>query len=161
MSRFEHEGPVDVTTVGAVTIPSRDLRRAIRFYNRVFGFQLVSKAHRNGSARVLMRGQRCFYLAIDEHGGAIPAPKRLRFETVSLDTARERLWDLGIVPADGCIEPRFDPRRCCRCVPIRDPDGNEIELFETRSLRICREALEGAFTDSPAVVGDASAAFAE
>src|SRR5690606_29809216 len=113
-----------------------DLRRAIRLYNRVFGFQLVSKADRSGSPRVLMRGRGCCYLAIDEHHGTIAATKRLRFETASLDRARERLWDLGVVPADGSIEPRFDPKRCCRIVPIRDPDGNEIELVEPRPLWI-------------------------
>ena len=160
MTRFDPEEPVDVTTVGAVSISSRDSRRAIRFYNRVFGFELVAKRG-NGSPRVLMRGRGCFYLAIDEHDGAIAATKRLRLETVSLDVARERLWNLGVVPTDGSIEPRFDPKCCCRIVPIRDPDGNEIELFESPPLRIYREEVGSAFTDSPALAGDASAAVAD
>lgn len=147
VTRFVPEEPVDVTTVGAVSIPSRDSRRAIRFYNRVFGFELVAQRG-NGSPLVLMRGRGCLYLALDEHDGAMAATKRLRFETVSLDVARERLWNLGVVPADGSIEPRFDPKRCCRMVPIRDPDGNEIELFEAPPLRIYREELESASAGS-------------
>jgi len=161
VTRFEQEEPIDVTTVGAVTIPSRDSTRAIRFYSRVFGFELVSKVHRSGSRRVLMRGPGCFYLAIDEQSDTPAAPKRLRLETVSVDTARERLWNLGVVPIDGSVEPRFDPKRCCRSVPIRDPDGNEIELFESRPLRNYRAELERDATDSPAVLGDASAVLAD
>ena len=155
MTRFEQEEPVDVTTVGAVSIPSRDSARAIRFYSRVFGFELVSQVHRSGSRRVLMRGQGCLYLAIDEQANTVAPPRRLRFETVSVDAARERLWNLGVVPIDGSLEPRFDPKRCCRSVPIRDPDGNEIELFESSLLR-SREELESEPTDSWAARGDAS-----
>ncbi|HEX6995499.1 MAG TPA: VOC family protein [Gammaproteobacteria bacterium] len=130
-----------MTTVGAITIPTRDPGRAIRFYNRVFGFELVGKTSRNGSLRFLMRGRAYFHLAIDAHRGATAAPKRLRLETASLDLARERLWNLGFVPADRCIEPRFDPKHCCRVVPIRDPDGNEIELVESEPFRLYRVGL--------------------
>lgn len=148
MTRFDHEEPINVITARAVEIPTRDSRRAVRFYSRVFGFQLVSMTRRNGSPRVLMRGQGCIYLAIDEHGSTVAEPKRLRFETVSLDLARERLWNLGVVPADGSIEPRFDAVRCCRIVPILDPDGNAIELIESRPLRIYRQRRERAAAGS-------------
>ncbi|HEX7081604.1 MAG TPA: VOC family protein [Gammaproteobacteria bacterium] len=146
-----------MTTVGAIEIPTRDSRRAVRFYNRVFGFELVSTTRKNGSPRVLMRGRGWTYLAIEEQSDAIAEPKRLRFETVSLDIARERLWNLGVVPADGSIEPRFDAVRCCRIVPIRDSDGNEIELVESRRPRIYPESRERApEDDSLAVPGVAS-----
>ncbi len=141
MTRFDHEEPVDVTTVGAIRIAARDATRAIRFYNRVFGLELVAKTSANGSSRWLMRGQRCLYLAIDEVDDVSGMTKRLHFETASLEVARERLWNLGVVPADRCIEPRFDPSRCRRCVPIRDPDGNEIALVESTPLRFSAERL--------------------
>lgn len=142
MIRFDIEEPVDVTTVGALKIPTRDPGRAIRFYNRVFGFELVGRKSADGSSRWVMRGKPYLYLAIDAVDDASIATKRLLLETASLEVARERLWNLGVVPADRCIEPRFDPKRCCLSVPLRDPDGNEIELVESRRARIEHVGLE-------------------
>lgn len=136
MILLEHDEPVEVTGVGNVTIPTRDSRRAVCFYNRVFGFQVVPEAHSGGTPRVLMRGRGCTCLLVDAHGDATAVPRCLRFETVDLDDARERLWDLGVALTDDCIEPRFDPERRRRWLPLRDPDGNEIELVEQVARRV-------------------------
>lgn len=141
MTLFPHERPVQVTGVGDITVPTRDSRRAARFYSRVFGFRIVSTA----GPRVRMRGPGCLCLTIDEHRHAIAISRRLTFMASDLDSVRERLWDLGVALADGCIEPRFDAGRRCRCLPFRDPDGNEIELVERAARRVAASdaRLEG------------------
>lgn len=130
MTRSCHDAPLGVTGAGQVTISTRDSRRAVRFYCRALGFQVVSEAHASGALRTVLRGPGATRLVIDERRAALATSRRLRFVAADLDYARERLWNLGIALADGCIESRFDPERHCRCLPVHDPDGNEILLVE-------------------------------
>ena len=125
-----HDAPTGVSGADGVTISTRDSRRAVRFYCGALGFEVVSRTRARGALRISLRGHGCTGLVIDEHCGAVTLPRHLRLETADLDYARERLWNLGVALADGCVESRFDPERDCRWLPVRDPDGNEIELFE-------------------------------
>lgn len=130
MTRSCLDAPIGVSGADSVTISTRDSRRAVRFYCAALGFEVVSQTHAQGTSRIALRGRGCTGLVIDEHGEAVAMPRRVRLETSDLDYARERLWNLGVALADGCVESRFDSERDCRWLPVHDPDGNEIELVE-------------------------------
>lgn len=134
------EAPVDVMPVGHVTLSTPDAARAVRFYRRVFGFRALGGPGRDGAPMVLLHGRGGICLAIRERRAVPAVPRRLLFEAMDLDEARERLWDLGVALADGHLGPRIDPERRCRSLRVRDPDGNEIELVEAAPAFASRSA---------------------
>jgi catechol 2,3-dioxygenase-like lactoylglutathione lyase family enzyme len=130
VNRFDQDDPIRISGVNCTAIATRDLRRAIRFYRRVFGFQNATPISERGTAEALICVPGRAYLAVHECRDAMPRPSAWTFSVADLDEARERLWALGVVPAGGRSEPHPGPWPWRRSLSISDPDGNAIELVE-------------------------------
>lgn len=139
--RMENEGahaPAFAAQPVALTV--RRLARSITFYKHVFGFRLVADARHEPEACVIMAapGQPRLTLReenrLSEVTSADVARRRaqlLRLSVGDLDEARASLWDLGVPLARGTREP--GEAGCAKhSLFVDDPDGNRIELAETR-----------------------------
>jgi catechol 2,3-dioxygenase-like lactoylglutathione lyase family enzyme len=142
---------VDVGCVDYVAISSADLRRAVDFYRRLFGFRVIDQTDQR-PGYVTMSTRHGVHLAIHERRGAAPTPvptaKRWSFTVADLDEVRETIWNLGVVPESGEIEPRHaSMSRARRSLSVCDPDGHEIELVERPPLDDLRIGLEPALAE--------------
>ena len=121
---------IRVTAMDPVTLQSRDLRRSVRFYARVFGFRPVADSHERQRALVLHDARSGACLAIRcSDDGAVAQKRRWNVFVADLDDVRETLWNKGLVPIDAALSAPSD-RGGRRFLVVRDPDGHEIELVE-------------------------------
>ncbi|MBN1239411.1 MAG: VOC family protein [Gammaproteobacteria bacterium] len=129
------EERIDVAGIDYVTISVGDLGRSVRFYQRLFGCQVVERNYA-GKARVLLSAGGA-YVAMQERR-AEPAeadtpPGRWSFMVEDIDRARACAWNLGVATVGGTDAPRrIHAWRRERSFMIRDPDGNEVEIVERR-----------------------------
>ena len=135
-----------ISEIAGVTIPVRDLERAVAFYGRVFGFRLAREGRADLRRSATMAGPGGALLAIHEHGAAAPRPAPMNgdwgFLVDGLDRAREAAWDLGVSVAHDNGEPdHIDRWTNGRSLCVQDQDGNEIHLIE--------ECRDSAHTDWP------------
>lgn len=126
--------------VSAVTIPVRDLGKALGFYSRVFGFRPASGGQQEPRRSATMTGPGGALLAIHEYSGEsvrpVPIRRQWGFLVEELDHVRETIWDLGVRVASDGGEPDHSRRWSNgRSLRVRDPDGNEIELVEEADER--------------------------
>lgn len=138
---WEADEPVEVTGVDYLAIAASDLERSIDFYRRVFGFWIVEDAREQKHPCVLMHSRGGVHLKIYAHrdapASAVRPRRRWRFVVGDIDRARKAVWNLGVTPSDGTIEPQsVSGQGELRGFPIRDPNGHEIELVEGRPPRL-------------------------
>lgn len=113
-----------------VTVPSRDLDRAVAFYSTL-GLRLIVDA-RPGYARfVCPEGQSTFSLHLTEQ---LPEGDGIwvYFECDDLDARVKALTDAGIVMQ---TLPE-DQRWLWREARLRDPDGNQLILYKAGKNRL-------------------------
>ena len=126
--------PFRIAKIGHVVLNVSDMRRSVRFYTEILGFQ-VSDVYPDGMVPGGMVFMRC---NADHHGvalvGSLTRPSdsfelnHLAFEVATLDEvlrARDHLRRHG-VPID------FEGRRRAGCqiaVEFRDPDGHRLEIY--------------------------------
>lgn len=115
-----------------IHVATRDPRRAVRFYERVFGFRLLGPADANPV--VLQATARTDIVLHDvrdpgvEHRGFLDA---FGFVVPNLDRARQQAWDLGVeIARDSGAPDQIYRWSNGRSLYVRTPDGNEIELAE-------------------------------
>jgi uncharacterized protein len=108
-----------------IELPADDTARARRFYSELFGWQFTEM---EGYA-----GYFLFNAGSAEIGGAVgergrSAPERLRVvcEVDSIDKVLERAPELG----GAVVEGRSEITGVGYYAVIRDPEGNEIGLYE-------------------------------
>jgi catechol 2,3-dioxygenase len=155
--------------IGRVRLHVADLDRAVAFYTGVLGFDVTQRV--GTAAAYLGAGGFHHHIALSASNGArgpgdLPSRFSIRFpDRVALANALRRLDESNVVPLrsedDGVSEGLF----------VRDPDGNEIELYFDRPR--AEQASGPAGTDgaskdvdlaglraaaSPVVEGHASAA---
>lgn len=110
--------------VAAVWLPVQDMRRAVAFYGDTLGLSVTEhdadwsevdanglKIGLNGSAPETPDGDGGALIAFQPDGG--------------LEDEVSRLEDAGVEFPDGISEHPWG-----RIVPFRDPDGNDLQLFE-------------------------------
>jgi catechol 2,3-dioxygenase len=122
-----------MTELGHVVLYVRELKRSVAFYTSIVGLEQVATVF-GGRAAALTGGRTHHELLLIEVGDA-PAPPpghRLGLYHIgwkigdNLDTLREKLKQIEEqqVPLDGMSDHTIS-----QSLYIRDPDGNEIELF--------------------------------
>lgn len=120
-----------ISEIAGVTIPVRDLERAVDFYRRVFGFRLAREGRPAYRRSATLAGPGNALLAIHEYGEAEPLRSHWGFLVDELDRVREAVWDLGVGVAHDNGEPdHIDRWTNGRSLSVHDPDGNEIHLIE-------------------------------
>lgn len=144
ISRAEGEAPrLAVSEVSGVTIPVRDIDRAVAFYSRVFGLKLARAGGPLPRRSATLAGADGARLAMHERVDAaerLPLARAWGFLVDDLDRVREAAWDLGVKVANDNGEPDHIRRWANgRSLAVRDPDGNQIELIEE-----CRRTGAGA-----------------
>jgi lactoylglutathione lyase len=125
---------LSVSGIAGVTVPVRDLGRAVAFYSRVFGFRIVREGQAEPRRSATLAGPGDALLALHEQGPAhrpVPMHRHWGFVVDNLDRVREAVWDLGVNVAHDNGEPDhifrwLNGRSLC----VSDPDGNEIHLIE-------------------------------
>ena len=122
-----------MTELGHVVFYVRDLETSLRFYGQGLGLQILGRIF-NDRAALLSGGRSHHELLLIEVGNADGplAGRRLGLYHVgwkigedleTLRQARDRLDDLGY-----SVEGMAD-HTVSRSLYLRDPDGNEVELF--------------------------------
>ncbi|HLT90142.1 MAG TPA: VOC family protein [Woeseiaceae bacterium] len=124
-----------IDEISGVTVPVRDLDRAIAFYRRVFGFRAIRTDRSLPRRAVTLAGPGGALIALHEQASGaeriVPLHRRWGFVVAELDRVRELAWDLGVKVAGGNGEADHIRRwPNGRSLVVRDPDGNEIELVE-------------------------------
>lgn len=127
---------IRVAGIDHVNISVSDLKRAMAFYESVFGFRLVEDGRgRTAAPFVIMTAGGRAFLALHE-SGRVAAPSRpfinhWGFVVGDIDLVRRKLADHQVKIQDGDSESggvRHWPHS--RSIYIYDPDGHEIELVE-------------------------------
>ena len=114
------EERVETAGIDYVAISVRDVGRSIRFYERLFGCQVVERDFA-GSARALLNAGGGAYLAlherVDDRAETEP-PSRWSFVVSDIDRARACVWNLGVPTVGGIDVPhRIHPWRRERSWP--------------------------------------------
>jgi len=122
-----------MSELGHVVLYVRELQRSIAFYTSVVGLEVVATVF-GGRAAALTGGRTHHELLLIEVGDAPapPAGHRLGLYHIGfkigedLDTLRQKLKQIEElqVPLDGKSDHTIS-----QSLYIRDPDGNEIELY--------------------------------
>jgi len=122
-----------MTELGHVVFYVRDLDTAVRFYTQGVGLELKGRIF-NDRAAVLSGGRSHHELLLIEVGAAQGPPQgrriglyhvgwRIGDDLETLRQTRERLEALGY-PVEGMADHTVS-----QSLYLRDPDGNEVELF--------------------------------
>mgnify|MGYP003579120453 FL=1 len=126
----------DRSVISELEVPVGDLRRAVRFYERVFGFRRDFADRSAGSGSLVMATATGARLVLNSAppGGQSQVLRRWAFLVVgNLDDARARVWELGVkIARDSGAPDHIYRRRAGSSLYVHDRDGNEIELVETR-----------------------------
>lgn len=122
-----------MTELGHVVLYVRELQRSVEFYTAIVGLEVVATVF-GGRAAALTGGRTHHELLLIEVGDAPapPAGHRLGLYHIGwkigddIDTLRQKLKQIEQeqVPLDGMSDHTIS-----QSLYIRDPDGNEIELF--------------------------------
>jgi catechol 2,3-dioxygenase-like lactoylglutathione lyase family enzyme len=125
---------VDVAGVIGLHIFTKELRRTLEFYSRLFGLRLLEDSHRGAERYVVMGIGQSLRITVQERDkSACDSIQPTRFTLVAddFDRARASVWNLGVRAIElGGETSLFRPRRRNRSFVIRDPGGNEIEIVE-------------------------------
>lgn len=108
-----------------IEIPADDLDRAKRFYGELFGWHFTEMEGYPGYF-LFNTGNAEIGGAVGERGKSAPERLRVVCEVDSIDTVLERVPDLGGAVVDG----RSEITGVGYYAVIRDPEGNEIGLYE-------------------------------
>lgn len=112
----------EIEALSAVTLLTRDLPRAMRFYESL-GFRL-----RSGDAQSRLvsyrAGESCLNLLADGAGPAGPMWGRVIFHVADVDRMYARALQLGLAPE----APPRDAPWGERFFHLRDPDGHELSF---------------------------------
>lgn len=116
-----------------ISLRVHDLRRAVEFYSRVFGFRAIDDgSHGTVSSAVTMvraRAELRLCPHRDDDAEQNP-PRRWAFLVGDIDSAREAAWELGVTVArDSGAPDHIYGRPNGRSLYILDRDANEVELF--------------------------------
>ena len=106
--------------LGHVVFYVKDLQRALAFYRDLLGFKEVGRIF-NGAAAALTSGRTHHELLLIQVGDA-PGPPTGR---------RRGLYHIGIKVGDSLEELRagMSDHTVSQSLYLRDPDGNEVELY--------------------------------
>ncbi|MDQ3565876.1 MAG: VOC family protein [Pseudomonadota bacterium] len=129
--------------LGHVVFYVKDLNRSLAFYRDLLGFREVGHIF-DGKAAALTSGRTHHQLLLIEVGDAprAPAGRRLGLYHIgvkvgdSLDelrAAKKELEDAGVTIAG------MSDHTVSQSLYLRDPDGNEIELYVDADEAICRK----------------------
>jgi catechol 2,3-dioxygenase-like lactoylglutathione lyase family enzyme len=115
----------------------RDLRRAVEFYSRVFGFRAIDGGPDGApvSTVTMVRARAKLFLCTDRDDDAEQSPsRRWAFLVGDIDKARETVWELGVAVArDSGAPDHIYNRPTGRSLYILDRDANEVELFAAKT----------------------------
>ena len=119
---------------GVAHLSVRSLRRSINFFSLVLDFEVVADRRRGARPHVVMAAHASARVVL----WALPAdvaahtPKAARtvIAVADLDGARGRIWNAGLRVARDDTITAAAIRDGARCLSVRDPDGNELELVE-------------------------------
>lgn len=122
-----------MTELGHVVLYVKELKRSVEFYTNIVGLETVATVF-NGRAAALTGGRTHHELLLIEVGNAPPPPAGHRLGLYhigwkigdDLQTLRRKLAliEEHQVPLDGMSDHTIS-----QSLYIRDPDGNEIELY--------------------------------
>lgn len=125
----------DLSPYPPVHLPVGSLPRAINFYALVLGFEVTSHERTGESRRVQMSARGCSDVVLHAADGVPPTDGRRRAVLMVPDVERARAdaWNAGAtVPRRGPAPIDGPSAESSRSIFIRDPEGNELELAETR-----------------------------
>lgn len=128
--------------LGHVVFYVRDLERSLRFYRDLVGFQEVGRAF-GGQAAALTAGRTHHEILLIEVGGAPGPPKGQRLGLYHIGVkVGDSLDDLRTAKADleraGVVIEGMSDHTVSQSLYLRDPDGNEVELYVDASPEVWR-----------------------
>jgi catechol 2,3-dioxygenase len=144
---------IHVERLGHIVLNVRDLARSVAFYGGVLGLPEVAR-FRGNMVFFSATGENHHDLAVQEVGHDAPSsgPNGVGLAHValkignSLDQLRAAKAQLD---AAGIAIVRIENHRVSQSIYLRDPDGNEVELYVDDDPRIWREHPEAVATADP------------
>ena len=144
---------IHVERLGHIVLNVRDLARAVAFYGGVLGLPEVAR-FRGNMVFFSATGENHHDLALQQVGRDAPScgPDGIGLSHLalkignSLDQLRAAKAELD---AAGAEIVRIENHRVSQSIYLRDPDGNEVELYVDDEPRIWREHPEAVATADP------------
>ena len=137
----------DRSVIRALAVPVGDLRRAARFYERVFGFYGASPTQSAAGGLLTVTTATGSRLVLSAASNSSPSRllRRWAFVVDNLDYVRARVWDLGVrVARDSGAPDHIYRRPAGASLYVHDRDCNEIELIELgRASRVAYAGTRG------------------
>ncbi|UJA20858.1 VOC family protein [Thermoleophilia bacterium SCSIO 60948] len=124
-----------VTGIGGLFVGSPDPQALNRWYGEHFGIVMLESRTYDDPGWFQDRGETVFS-AVDEEGGMLDQGRRwsLNLRVDDLDGMVAQLRSAGIA-----VEPHAEEYPNGRFAELRDPDGNQVQLWEPNAASIARD----------------------